>query len=146
MLSVLLICSFSQGWLKSCRRKEKIYVKSKISISFSCSSSFPLPFIFLYLYNCEHLCILSVVFIQVNITTSTIADTGFIQCVLMCPFTHPGIGCFPRMSISTIRIPTTVLSSSTVQCDLGQMGYFNHARDYNLSVTIEQKDKIDITR
>lgn len=100
----------------------------------------------LYLYNFEHLCMLSVVLIQVNITTSTIADTGFIQCVLMCPFTHPGIGCFPRMSISTIRIPTTVLSSSTVQCDLSQMGYFNHARDYNLSVTIEQKDKIDVTR
>ena len=64
----------------------------------------------------------------------------------MCPFAHPGIGCFPRMSISAIRIPTTVLSSSTVQCDISQMGYFSNARDYNLSVTIEQRDKIDVTR
>ncbi|CAC5403103.1 unnamed protein product [Mytilus coruscus] len=84
--------------------------------------------------------------IKVNITTNGLVDTGFIQCILFCPFRSPEIGCYTASGLSKVHIPVVLLNSNTVQCDLSQLGYFSRAKAYKLSVAVEHKDILEITR
>ncbi|CAG2232790.1 unnamed protein product [Mytilus edulis] len=84
--------------------------------------------------------------IKVNITTDGVVDTGYTQCILLCPFRSPEIGCYTASGFSKVHIPIVLLNSKTVQCDLSQLRYFNRAKAYKILVAVEQKEILDLTR
>lgn len=81
-----------------------------------------------------------------NITTDGVVDTGYTQCILLCPFRSPEIGCYTASGFSKVHIPIVLLNSKTVQCDLSQLRYFNRAKAYKILVAVEQKEILDLTR